>query len=116
MARLLSQGDLTDRIDSSPKDISIYVAEADGEVVVSAAWLVVLPGTNFAGLWGGSTLSAWRHRGIYRSLVAVRAREAFTRGLMYLWVDASDDSRPILESLGMTAVAKSTPWVWQPST
>ncbi len=102
--------DLADRIRSSPSDIAIWVAEA-GDRVVSTAWLVRLPGTSFAGLWGGSTLEAWRGQGLYRALVAVRAREALRLGIDHLWVDASDDSRPILERLGMTAVATTTPWI-----
>lgn len=41
--------------------------------MVSAAWLVIIPGTEFAALWGGSTLAEWRRKGIYRALVARRA-------------------------------------------
>jgi GNAT superfamily N-acetyltransferase len=92
----------------------VFVAEADGEVV-SAAWLASKPGTGFAGLWGGSTLPAWRGRGIYRALVATRARAALERGAEYLQVDASADSRPILERLGFVPVTTTTPYVWRPS-
>ena len=35
-------------------------------------------------------------------------------GLRYLQVDASDDSRPILERLGFVAVTTTTPYVWSP--
>lgn len=105
--------DLADRITGGPDNIVILVAEAD-DVVVSAAWLVVMPGTRFGGLWGGSTLAQWRRRGIYRALVAERARVAQERGLEFLQVDASEDSRPILERLGMHRVATTTPMVWQP--
>jgi hypothetical protein len=102
--------DLGGRIQSGPENIAIWIAEADGQAV-STAWLVRLPGTEFGGLWGGSTLEAWRHRGIYRSLVAVRAQAAEQLGIRYLWVDASDDSGPILQRLGMIAVATTTPWI-----
>jgi hypothetical protein len=102
--------DLDGRIRSGPEDIAIWLADAGGRAV-STAWLVRLPGTEFGGLWGGSTLEAWRHRGIYTSLIAVRARAAERVGIRYLWVDASDDSRPILQRLGMTAVATTTPWI-----
>jgi hypothetical protein len=102
--------DLGGRIESGPENIAIWIAEAGGQAV-STAWLVTLPGTEFAGLWGGSTLEAWRHRGIYRSLVAARARAAEQLGIRYLWVDASEDSGPILQRLGMTAVATTTPWI-----
>ncbi|MFD1720424.1 GNAT family N-acetyltransferase [Amnibacterium endophyticum] len=105
--------DLEDRLRSAPDDVAIWVAEVEGRAV-STAWLVRLPGTGFAGLWGGSTLAAWRRRGVYRSLVAVRARHAQRLGVRHLWVDASDDSRPILERLGMTAVATTTPWIASP--
>ncbi|HEY3017227.1 MAG TPA: GNAT family N-acetyltransferase, partial [Gaiellaceae bacterium] len=56
----------------------------------------------------------WRRRGIYRALVAYRARLAERRGRRYLQVDASDESRPILERLGFVAVTTTTPFVWSP--
>jgi GNAT superfamily N-acetyltransferase len=89
------------------------VAEAEGRVV-SAAWLVHKPGTAFAGLWGGSTLREWRGRGIYRALVAHRARLAVAAGVDYLQVDASEDSRPILQRLGFHAITTTTPYIWTP--
>ena len=39
---------------------------------------------------------------------------AATRGFGYLQVDASSDSRPILERLGFVAVTTTTPYVWTP--
>jgi GNAT superfamily N-acetyltransferase len=93
---------------------TILVAEAEGRVV-SAAWLVVKKGTEFGGLWGGSTLAEWRGRGIYRALVARRAQLAVEVGVRYLQVDASDDSRPILERLGFVPVTTTTPYVWPPA-
>ena len=84
--------------------------------MISAAWLVFNPGTDFAGLWGGSTMRAWRGHGIYRALVARRAQLACARGVRYLQVAASDDSKPILLKLGFHAVTTTTPYVWTPST
>ncbi|MET0133151.1 MAG: GNAT family N-acetyltransferase [Kibdelosporangium sp.] len=91
----------------------VLVAEADGRVV-SAAWMVTKYGKEFAGLWGGSTLAEWRGRGIYRALVVLRAQLAVELGIRYLQVDASDDSRPILERMGFKAVTTTTPYVWTP--
>ena len=105
--------DLRDRLDTSPEHLVVLVAEAEGRVV-SAAWLMLVPGTDFGALWGGSTLAEWRRRGIYRALVAERAAIAVRRGIRYLMVDASDDSRPILQRLGLHAVSTTTPYVWMP--
>lgn len=106
-------GDLLDRVRAAPDDIAVYVAEADG-TLVSAAWLEFRLGTDFAGLWGGSTAAPWRGRGIYRRLVALRARAAAARGVRYLQVDASPDSAPILRRLGLRKVTTTTPYVWSP--
>ncbi|MEU8224353.1 GNAT family N-acetyltransferase [Kribbella sp. NPDC048915] len=95
------------------KGADVYAAEAGGEVV-SAAWAVYKQGTDFTGLWGGSTLKEWRGRGIYKALVAVRAARAVELGYKYLQVDASDDSRPILQRLGFLAVTTTTPYVYPP--
>jgi GNAT superfamily N-acetyltransferase len=81
---------------------------------VCAAWVRFPSRTKFATLWGGATLAAWRGRGIYRALVAHRAKLAAERGCRYLEIDASDDSRPILERLGFVAVTTTTPYVWSP--
>jgi len=53
----------------------------------------------------------WRGRGVYRALVAHRARVAAERGYRYLQVDASDESRPILERLGFHPLTTTTPYV-----
>ena len=98
-----------------PDALSIVVAEA-GATVVCAAWIRFERGTEFATLWGGATLPEWRRRGIYRATVAYRATLAAERGFHYLETDASDDSRPILEQLGFTAVTTTTPYVWSPPT
>jgi len=96
-----------------PNAITIVVAEA-GDGLVCAAWVRFAAGTEFATLWGGGTLPAWRGRGIYRAIVAYRANLAAHRGLRYLQVDASDSSRPILERLGFVAVTTTTPFIWSP--
>lgn len=94
--------------------VSMVAAQADGRTV-SAAWIVWVPGTEFAYLAGGGTVPAWRRRGVYRALVARRAREAVRREVRYLAVDASDTSRPVLERLGFESLTTTTPYVWAPS-
>ncbi|MEV6939308.1 GNAT family N-acetyltransferase, partial [Streptomyces sp. NPDC051132] len=87
------------------------VALADGEPV-AAARLEPVPGTPFAGLWGGGTVAAWRGRGVYRALVAHRARVAAALGYRRLQVDASAQSRPILARLGFQALSTTTPYLY----
>ncbi|WP_411102262.1 GNAT family N-acetyltransferase [Streptomyces sp. cmx-4-9] len=94
-----------------PGTIAAVLAMA-GDTPVSAARMEMPPGASFAGLWGGGTLPQWRGRGIYRLLVAHRARIAAARGIPYLQVDASEDSRPILERLGFGVLGVTTPYVW----
>jgi GNAT superfamily N-acetyltransferase len=98
---------------ADPESLTVVLAEA-GADVVCAGWIRYEGGTDFATLWGGATLPAWRRRGIYRALVAYRANLAAARGYRYLEVDASDDSRPILQRLGFAAVTTTTPYVWAP--
>lgn len=100
---------------TDPDGISIVVAEAGG-AIVCAGWVRFEHGTDFATLWGGATLPAWRGRGIYRATVAYRTNLAVERGFHFIEVDASSDSRPILERLGFSAVTTTTPYVWSPPT
>jgi GNAT superfamily N-acetyltransferase len=102
---------LWDEREADPDGLRIFVAEA-GDLTVSAGWVRFPSGTEFGTLWGGATLREWRGRGIYRALVAERARLAAERGIRYLEVDASDESRPILERLGFAPVTTTTPYVW----
>ena len=95
---------------AAPDSVVAVVAMA-GDRPVSSARLEFVPGTDFAGLWGGGTVPEWRGRGIYRALIAHRARIAAARGYRYLQVDASDQSRPILERLGFAALGTTTPYV-----
>ncbi|MFJ3583126.1 GNAT family N-acetyltransferase [Streptomyces sp. NPDC090127] len=104
---------LLDRLATAPGTVAAVLAMADGEPV-SAARLELCPGTDFAGLWGGGTVEAWRGRGLYRALVAYRTRIAVERGHRYVQVDAAATSRPILLRLGFTALTTTTPYVYVP--
>jgi len=108
-----SAASLESEVAADPAAISIVVAEGGGSVV-SAGWVRFDSGTDFATLWGGATLPAWRGRGIYRATVAHRANLAAERGFTLVQVDASSESRPILERLGFVAVTTTTPYIWSP--
>jgi GNAT superfamily N-acetyltransferase len=97
----------------APEHTAMVLAMAGGEPVCAAR--VELPaGTEFAGLWGGGTLPAWRGQGIYRALISYRAGLAARRGYRYLNVDATGDSEPILRRLGFRCLARTTPYQWAP--
>lgn len=104
--------DLLARLAADPDTVVAVVALA-GDEPVSAARMELVPGTRFAGLWGGGTVEAWRGRGIYRALVTHRAHAAAARGCRYLQVDASAQSRPILERLGFQPLSTTTPYVYE---
>jgi hypothetical protein len=91
--------------------MELWVGEADGEIV-SAGRLEPVPGTEFAGIWGGATRPEWRGRGIYRALTAARARSALALGKRLIHSDSTEDSRPILERAGLIKVSATTPYVW----
>lgn len=92
-------------------DVELWVAEAEGRVV-SAGRLEPVPGTDFAGIWGGATLREWRGRGIYRALTAARARSALARGKTLIHSDSTEFSRPILERSGLVRISTTTPYLW----
>jgi ribosomal protein S18 acetylase RimI-like enzyme len=94
----------------APDEVAAVVAMA-GDRAVCSARAKLDRGRDFASLWGGGTLPAWRGRGIYRAVVAHRARLAAERGFRYLQVDASPRSRPILERLGFVALTSTTPYI-----
>ncbi|MFJ6619143.1 GNAT family N-acetyltransferase [Kitasatospora sp. NPDC091335] len=101
---------MLDQLRAGTETVSMVVAMA-GDRPVSGARMELIPGTGFAGLWGGGTAPEWRGRGIYRALVAHRARLAADLGYQYLQVDASDQSRPILQRLGFAWLSTTTPYV-----
>lgn len=104
--------ELMRRLESHRGRIELWIAETADEVICVGR-LEVVPGTEFAGLWGGGTLPEWRGQGIYRALTAARAGSALGRGIRYLHSDSTDASRPILERSGLLPVTTTTPYVWE---
>ena len=102
---------VADLLDRVARGAEAWIAEADGEVVCSGR-LEPVPGTDFAGIWGGATDPAWRGRGIYRALTAERARSALARGVRWINSDSTEFSRPILERSGFVKVSATTPYEW----
>jgi GNAT superfamily N-acetyltransferase len=98
-------------LESGRRSVEAVVAVA-GDTPICAGRVEFPEDRDFASLWGGGTLPSWRGRGVFRSLVAYRARLAMERGYRYLQVDASSDSRPIFQRLGFTELAVTTPFIY----
>ncbi len=104
---------LLHQVANDPDSVDAIVAMA-GDRPVCGARTEFHRGTRFASLWGGGTAKDWRGKGIYRATVAYRTALAAERGYQYLQVDASDQSRPILERLGFSALTTTTPYTYTP--
>ncbi|MET7611055.1 GNAT family N-acetyltransferase [Streptomyces seoulensis] len=91
----------------------LAVVALAGDEPVASARLELVPGGDFAGLWGGGTVEEWRGRGLYRALVAHRTRVAAAYGCRHVQVDASAMSRPVLERLGLHALTTTTPYLYK---
>ncbi len=102
---------LTEEFTHNGDYLSMYLAYADG-IPASAAWIRFHEGNPFAGLWGGSSLPAYRKRGLYTALLSVRAQEARQRGVRYLTIDASAMSQPIVAKYGfqLLTIAHACKW------
>ncbi len=94
-----------------PGYLDLYAAYVDGQPV-AAAWTYFNPGSQFAGLFGGSTLEAFRGRGLYRGLLRARAQAAIARGYRFLLIGPSEMSRPIVERHGFRLLAERHDCAW----
>ena len=93
-------------------DLALYIALVSGKTVASAR--LELGSPNFGLLFGGGVSPSYRRQGLYRALVAERAKEAKRRGCSYLVTDARETSRPILQNLGFISAVRETTWVLPP--
>ena len=96
-----------------PDGLSLYAAFA-GDAPVAVAWMRHRRGEAFGSLWGGSTLAPWRGQGLYQALVGARVAQARERGCLWLTVDCSPMSLPILTRCGFERLAVTTPYIWSP--
>ncbi len=102
---------LSQTMREDPQILAVYAAYADGQIV-SSAWLTYYRPSPFAGLWGGSTLPAYRKQGFYTALLAVRVQEALRSGARFLTIDASPMSRPIVQRFGFQYITTANACNW----
>lgn len=103
---------LTNDLQTTPSLLQVYVAYVSGQPV-SSAWIYFHPGSQFASLWGGSTLPAFRGQGFYTALLAARLQAALAAGASFLTIDAGPMSRPIVEKLGFKALTTAHACKWK---
>lgn len=89
-----------------PGYLSMHVAYVEG-IPACAGWIYFQPNSHFASLWGGSTVPAYRKRGLYTAVLAARVQEAIDRGYHFVTIDASPMSRPILVRHGFRQVTEA---------
>ena len=76
-----------------------------GDNPVTSGYMFHAPGAPFALLCGGTTKAAWRRQHAYTRMLTIRTQAALERGASYLAVEASPESKPILERLGFVALS-----------
>ncbi len=97
-----------------PSFSSIYVAYVD-DVPACVGWAQFHKNSQFATLWGGTTLPQYRDRGLYTAVMATRVQEAIRRGSSFLTIDASRMSRPIAEKYGFQLLTFAHACMWYPA-
>ena len=97
-----------------PGYLSVFAAYLQDRPV-SAAWVYFPPGSQFASLWGGSTLVEQRGKGLYSALLARRVQEAIQRGRRYAFIEAGPESQPIVARRGFTLLTAEQDFEWQPT-
>ena len=95
-----------------PDYVSVYTAYVEGQPACSG-WVYFHHHSQFAGLFGGATLPAYRQRGLYTAVLAVRVQEAIRRGYRFLATGASPMSRPILARNGFRLLTYAHAHEWK---
>lgn len=94
-----------------PGYLSVYAAYVDDKPA-SIAW-TYFPQGHFATLFGGTTLSEHRNRGLYTDLLAVRVNEIRARGYPFAVVETGPMSRPIVAKHGFQHLTTVHDYEWK---
>lgn len=92
-------------IERNEPGILFYAGFAANDDPVTSGYMFHHPGDAIALLCGGTTKAAWRRQHAYTRMLSIRAQAALERGASYLAVEASPESKPILERLGFTQLS-----------
>jgi hypothetical protein len=94
-----------------PGYLSVYVAYVENQPA-SVAW-TYFPRGHFATLFAGSTLPAFRKRGLYTSLLATRIQEIRKRSYSFAVVETGTMSRPIVAKHGFRHLTTVYDYEWE---
>jgi GNAT superfamily N-acetyltransferase len=94
-----------------PGYLSVYAAYVNNQPA-SIAW-TYFPRGQFATLFAGSTIAAYRRQGLYTSLLATRLREIRARGYRYAVVEAGAMSKPIVAKHGFQYLTTVYDYEWK---
>jgi len=93
-----------------PGYLSVYAAYVDA-VPASVAW-TYFPRGHFATLFGGTTLSEFRNRGLYTNLLYTRLAEIRDRGYSFAVVETGSMSGPIVRKHGFQHLTTVRDFEW----
>jgi hypothetical protein len=94
-----------------PGYLSVYVGYMLDQPAC-AGWIVFHPDSQFASLYGGSTLEEYRGRGLYKAVLACRLQEAMQRGRPYLIVEPTEINQPIMSRYGFEVLTYTQDYLW----
>ncbi len=92
---------------------SVHVAYL-GREVVGGGRLEMPPSRAFAGLFAAGVTPNQRGKGIYQTLVRSRSLQAAERGYQFLFSEAAETSRSILQRLGFHPLTTVQGWQYDP--
>jgi hypothetical protein len=94
-----------------PDYLSVYTAYVNHQPA-SIAW-TYFPRGQFATLFAGSTIAAYRRQGLYTNLLSTRLREIRARGYRYAVVEAGAMSKPIVAKYGFQHLTTVYDYEWK---
>ncbi len=92
-------------VERNEPGVLFYAGFTANDEPVTSGYMFHHAGDAFALLCGGTTKAAWRRQHAYTRMLTIRAHAARERGARYLAVEASPDSKPILQRLGFVPLS-----------
>ncbi|MCP4429126.1 MAG: GNAT family N-acetyltransferase [Chloroflexi bacterium] len=102
---------LGDDLRLRPDFAHVFVAYVNDQPA-SAGWIYFHENSQFASLWGGSTVPKHRKKRLYTAVMAARVQAAIQRGYRFLTIDASPMNKPIAASRGFQLLTYAHACTW----